>query len=243
MSRAKPRTSSGSLIRKRKEPSGRTEVEKGNGEKNEFPLDVKILRRAAEERTREKSAARGLNENSKMTSARFPAKESIVKTTMDLQKGSWSEIPQSFKDGSADETGGDPGGLHAIRVVWLVRAFHEGDAGQRQEIAAALAASPLVTDAISDLKSESREKTYVAFSLLFTLAKSGHLQPLLKAVQTHPNIEVRLELVKLLALSQHPDVVPALRVLASATSVDPEVRSAAEEAISQTPNPAGWTAS
>lgn len=160
---------------------------------------------------------------------------------MDLQKGQWNEIPRSSQDGPANETGHDPSGLNATRVVWLVRAFHEGNPTQRQQIAAALAASPLVMDAISDLQSESREKTYVAFSLLFTLAKSGQLQPLLKAIETHPSIEVRLELVKLLALSQHPDVVPALRVLASASSVDPKVRSAAQEVISQIPNLAGST--
>lgn len=236
MSRAKLKTS-GSLIRNRKKPSRPTEAAKKNCDKKEFLLDMKVLRRAAEERTRNKSVDKSLNHNLENTP--FPGKESIVGTTIELQKDSWNEIPRSLKDGSANETGHDPSDLNATRVVWLVRAFHEGDPKQRQQIAAALAASPLVMDAISDLQSESREKTYVAFSLLFTLAKSGELQPLLKAVETHPSIEVRLELVKLLALSQHPDVVPALRALASANSVDPEVRFAAQEVISQTPNLAG----
>jgi len=238
MSRAKPRTTSGSLIRNRKKPGGDTEEAKGNCDKKEFLLDMKVLRRAAEERSRNKSAAKSLNHNLKTTP--FSGKESIVGAMMDLEKGPWNEVRQSLKDGSANETD-HPSGLNATRITLLVRAFHEGDPTQRQQIAAALAASSLVMDAISDLQSGSREKTYLAFSLLFTLAKSGQLQPLLKAVKTHPSIEVRLELVKLLALSQHPDVAPALRALASANSLDPEVRSAAQELISQTPNLAGST--
>lgn len=234
MSRAKLRTSSKRLIGKRQKPGGYTEGENQNCDKQGFRLDMNVLRRAAEERARNKAANKSLNHNLKNTS--FQGKQSIVGATTDFAKGPWNEIPRSLEDGAASETGHDRSHLNATRVVWLVRAFHEADPRQRQEIAAALAASPFVLDAISDLQSESREKIYVAFSLLFTLAKSGQLQPLLKAVETHPSIEVRLELVKLLALSQHPDVVPALRALASANSVDPEVRSAAQDAISQTPN-------
>ena len=233
MARAKLKTSSGSLVGKRKQSSKNAEGAKKNREMADFLLDVKILRRAAEERARKKSADEWLNQELK--NPPFPPRECVAKATSDLQKGSWIEMSQGLKDRSANEAGYDSGDLHATRILWLVRAFHEGNPTQRQQIAAALAASPLVMDVVSDLKSENREKTYVAFSLLFTLAKSGQLQPLLKALQTHPSIEVRLDLVKLLALSQHPDVVPALRVLASANSVDPEVRSAVQEVISQIP--------
>lgn len=235
MNSAKPKT----LIRKRKETSGNAKGAKKNGEMADFLLDAKILRRAAEERTRKKAADELLKQTLKNSSS--PIEECVVQATNDLQKGSWIEMPQSLKDSSAGEAGYVTGDLHATRVLWLVRAFHEGDPTQRQQIAAALAASPLVLDAVSDLKSENREKTYVAFSLLFMLAKSGQLQPLLQALQTHPSIEVRLGLVKLMALSQHPDVVPALRVVASANSIDPEVRSAAQEVISQMPNLGGCT--
>ncbi|PYS75499.1 MAG: hypothetical protein DMF66_19530 [Acidobacteria bacterium] len=80
---------------------------------------------------------------------------------------------------------------------------------------------------------ESREKTYEAFSLLFLMAKAGEVQPLIRAIEGHPNSEVRLAVVKLLALSGQKEILPAFRRLAVRGSLPTEVRSAVMEAIYQ----------
>ena len=71
------------------------------------------------------------------------------------------------------------------------------------------------------------------------MSKAGEVQPLMRAIEDHPNIEVRLAVVKLLALSGQPDILPAFRRMAVRGSLPAEVRSAVMEAIyqitSQTP--------
>jgi len=56
---------------------------------------------------------------------------------------------------------------------------------------------------------------------------------LMKAIEDYPNIEVRLAVVKLLALSGQPEIVPAFRRLAVRGSLPSEIRSAVMEAIYQ----------
>lgn len=124
-------------------------------------------------------------------------------------------------------------GLHSDRAASFTRALREGSPERRRRIGAALDASGLAGDAISNLTGESREKTYDAFSLLFLMAKAGEVQPLMKAIEDYPNIEVRLAVVKLLALSGQPEIVPAFRRLAVRGSLPSEVRSAVMEAIYQ----------
>ena len=65
------------------------------------------------------------------------------------------------------------------------------------------------------------------------MAKAGEVQPLMKAIEDYPNIEVRLAVVKLVALSGQPEIVPAFRRLAVRGSLPSEVRSAVMEAIYQ----------
>ena len=55
----------------------------------------------------------------------------------------------------------------------------------------------------------------------------------MKAIEEYPNLEVRIAVVKLLALSGQPEVVPAFRRLAVRGSLPSEVRSAVMEAIYQ----------
>ena len=77
-----------------------------------------------------------------------------------------------------------------------------------------MAGSGLATEAVGNLTGESREKTYDAFSLLFLMAKAGEIKPLMQAIEDYPNAEVRIAVVKLLALSGQPEIVPAFRRLA-----------------------------
>ncbi|MBA3806251.1 MAG: hypothetical protein H0X14_11130, partial [Acidobacteria bacterium] len=123
--------------------------------------------------------------------------------------------------------------LHDDHASSFTRALREAPADRRRRIGQALASSGLATEAISHLMGESREKTYDAFSLLFLMSKAGEVQPLMRSIEEHPNSEVRLAVVKLLALSGQQDILPAFRRLAVRGSLPTEVRSAVMEAIYQ----------
>ncbi len=129
--------------------------------------------------------------------------------------------------------------LQEDRAAAFTRALREATPERRRKIGSAIAASGLANEAIRNLTGESRDKTYDAFSLLFLMSKAGETQPLMRAIEEHANLEVRLAVVKLLALSGQPDILPAFRRMAVRGSLPPEVRSAVMEAIyqitSQTP--------
>ena len=145
-------------------------------------------------------------------------------------------ITKAFDDGSPDVRNAAARALHdlhADRGASFTRALREGSPERRRRIGAALASSGLATEAIDNLTRASRERTYDAFSLLFLMSKAGEVQPLMWAIEEHPNIEVRLAVVKLLALSGQHEVVPVFRRLAVRASLPSEVRSAVMEAIYQ----------
>src|SRR5712691_6578076 len=119
------------------------------------------------------------------------------------------------------------------RAAAFTRALREATPARSRKIGAAIASSGLANEAIRNLTGESRDKTYDAFSLLFLMSKAGEVQPLMRAIEEYPNIEVRLAVVKLLALSGQPDILPAFRRMAVRGSLPPEVRSAVMEAIYQ----------
>jgi HEAT repeat protein len=123
--------------------------------------------------------------------------------------------------------------LRTDRAESFTRALREATPDRRRQIGAAISTSGLASEAISQLTGESREKTYEAFSLLFLMAKAGEVQPLVRAIEGHPNNEVRLAVVKLLALSGQKEILPAFRRLAVRGSLPTEVRSAVMEAIYQ----------
>jgi len=115
----------------------------------------------------------------------------------------------------------------------FTRAFREAPAERRRRIGTAIASSGLASEAIRNLTGESRDQSYDAFSLLFLMSKAGEIRSLVRAIEEDPNIEVRLAVVKLLALSHQADTLPAFRRMAARESLPPEVRSAVIEAISQ----------
>jgi HEAT repeat protein len=149
---------------------------------------------------------------------------------------SFREISASFDDPAPEVRNAAARSLYNInpdRAASFTRALREAPPERRRHIGAALASSGLATEAIGHLMGESREKTYDAFSLLFLMSKAGEVQPLMRAVEEHPNNEVRLAVVKLLALSGQQEILPAFRRLAVRGSLPTEVRSAVMEAIYQ----------
>lgn len=86
------------------------------------------------------------------------------------------------------------------------RAIEEGSSEQGRNIGAALAASGVASKAIEDLAGESREDAYNSLCLLFAMAKTGEIQPLIKAIEGHPSGEVRRAAVRLLTLNGQSEV-------------------------------------
>ncbi|HEV2800049.1 MAG TPA: HEAT repeat domain-containing protein [Pyrinomonadaceae bacterium] len=123
--------------------------------------------------------------------------------------------------------------LNEDRADSFTRALRESPVERRRHIGSALAGSGLAEEAIGNLTGESRDKTYDAFSLLFLMAKAGEVAPLIRAIESHPDNEVRLAVVKLLALSGQQEILPSFRRLAVRGSLPTEVRSAVMEAIYQ----------
>jgi HEAT repeat protein len=123
--------------------------------------------------------------------------------------------------------------IHEDRADSFTRALRESPIERRRQIGAALAGSGLADEAVGNLTGESRDKTYDAFSLLFLMAKAGEVAPLIRAIESHADNEVRLAVVKLLALSGQHEILPAFRRLAVRGSLPTEVRSAVMEAIYQ----------
>ena len=83
------------------------------------------------------------------------------------------------------------------------QALEDASADRRRNIGAAIAASGLATEAISNLASESREDTYNALSILFVMAKTGEVEPLVRALDEHREDEIGKAVSKLLSLSGH----------------------------------------
>ncbi len=149
---------------------------------------------------------------------------------------SFREINAAFDDPSVEVRNAAARSLfnfNTDRAATFTRALRESPPERRRKIGAALASSGLASEAIGQLMGESRERTYDAFSLLFLMSKAGEVQPLMRAIEEHPNNEVRLAVVKLLALSGQQEILPAFRRLAVRGSLPTEVRSAVMEAIYQ----------
>lgn len=96
--------------------------------------------------------------------------------------------------------------LEPVRTVDLFnRALEEAPEERRRNIGAAIAASGLADEAINNLGSDKREETYNALSILFVMAKTGEVTPLVRALEQHPNDDIGRAVSKLLTLSGHRD--------------------------------------
>jgi hypothetical protein len=120
-----------------------------------------------------------------------------------------------------------------LAASFFNKALIQASPEERRNIGAALVGSGLADQAVDTLTGDSQENAYSAFSLLFLVAKAGEVGPLMRVIEDHPNIQLRLGVIKLLALSGEPKIVTAFFELAQRRSLPPEIRSAVREAILQ----------
>ena len=83
----------------------------------------------------------------------------------------------------------------------FTRALENAPPERKRRIGEAIAASGLAAAAIDNLDADSREDTYNALCLLFVMAKAGEVEPLVHAIESHADAEVRSAAIKLLNLS------------------------------------------
>ena len=111
--------------------------------------------------------------------------------------------------------------------------LHGGTREERQQIGVALERSGLVDEAIENLMGISHSNSYRAFSLLFLTAKSGTFGPLMSVIEDHPNIELRLALIRLLVTSGAPDLKLQFQRLLAKNSLPAELCQAMKEIVTQ----------
>lgn len=163
------------------------------------------------------------------------AKES-VQSWRAVDEKSLPEIIAAFNDPSEEVRNGAAHALYDLnsdRVGSFTRVLREAAPESRRQIGAAFASSGLADDCISQLSGASPVSAIEAFSLLFLMVKAGEIQPLLRAIEEHPNSEVRMAVIKLLALSEQRELLPDLRRLVQHKSLPTAVRSALMQTIYQ----------
>lgn len=180
--------------------------------------DVATLRRAAEELVQRRS--------------RYPSR-----AVSQHIPGPFDDVVQSLDDSSPEVRRKAVRELYELdpdRAAPLVNeALRAGSPEKRRRIGTALADSGLLYEAIDDLMAENHESCYGAFSLLFLVAKAGVVEPLISVIEQHPSLDLTLAVVRLLASSGEPEVLPALQKLSLDTSLPPELQTVAAEAVLQ----------
>ncbi len=127
--------------------------------------------------------------------------------------GAFRLIANSFDDVSLDVRRAAAQALYELEphrsAESFRRAIEEGSPERGRNIGGALVASGLATQAIEELGRDNREDTYSALSLLFVMARTGEIQPLIMAIEEHQDLEVRRAAIKLLTLNGQSEVAEA----------------------------------
>lgn len=118
-------------------------------------------------------------------------------------------------------------------ACYLNMVLQGGTLEERQQIGAALETSGLIHEAIGNLNAGSHSNSYRAFSLLFLIAKAGIFEPLMRVIEDHPNIELRLALIRLLGTSGAPDLPRQFQYLLGKTSLPAQLSLAIRETAVQ----------
>jgi HEAT repeat protein len=123
--------------------------------------------------------------------------------------------------------------LNFDRAEGFVRLIDNADEETLRKVAQACTKAGMVAQAIERLISEDRRLAYEAFSLLSLLVKSGETEPLVDAITSHPEINVRLAVIRLLGTATRPEVATLLRHLVVRDGLPEKVRSVLMEVVYQ----------
>jgi hypothetical protein len=188
----------------------------GPSEEERWRRDMATLRRAAEDRAKLRSEQRV---SPRPNVDQFDRIASSVIECIDQQRPVTIRHLYSL----------DPERAASFLNIFLQGCSRE----ERQQIGEALDASGLVDEAIKDLTGCSHSSSYRAYSLLFLVAKAGTIGPLMRVIEDHPNIELRLALIRLLSSSGAPDLIFQFQHLLTHASLPAELCAAMKEIVRQ----------
>ncbi len=117
------------------------------------------------------------------------------------------------------------------RADAYVRAIETSDEETIVNVAKACVQAGIVSQNLDRLASSDYRQAYETFSLICLLAKADMNEPILNAIAEHPNTDVRLKAVHLLAATGQPGILEHLRQLAVRDGVGEEVKTALLEAM------------
>ena len=117
------------------------------------------------------------------------------------------------------------------RADAYVRVIETSDEETITNVARACIQAGIVSQNVDRLDSSDYRQAYETFSLFCLLAKANMNDPILNAIVDHPNMDVRLKAVHLLAATGQPGIFEHLRQLAVREGVREEVKTALLEAM------------
>jgi HEAT repeat protein len=117
------------------------------------------------------------------------------------------------------------------RADAYVRVIESGNEETIRNVATACVQAGIVSQNLDRLASSDHRQAYEAFTLICLLAKAKVSEPILNAISDHPNIDVRLKAVHLLACTREPEVFEQLRELAVRDGMREDVKTALLDAL------------
>jgi HEAT repeat protein len=117
------------------------------------------------------------------------------------------------------------------RADAYVRVLETADAETLRHLASACVGAGLAGQALSRLASEDRRQAYEAFSLLSLVAKGGQSDMIIKVVEEHKDLNMRLAASRLLGLMGDAELDARLRRIALGAGVPEKLRTAILEAV------------
>jgi HEAT repeat protein len=121
--------------------------------------------------------------------------------------------------------------LHFDRADAYVRVTETADPDTLQRVARACISTGIIAQAVDRLASEDRHQAYEAFSLFTLLARANEPQPIIDAIESHKDEEVRLCAVRVLNVAAPPEVAQKLREMIASESMPENVRTAVLEVL------------
>lgn len=117
------------------------------------------------------------------------------------------------------------------RAEAYVRVIETSDDATISSVAKACIQAGIVSQNLDRLATSDHRQAYEAFSLICLLAKAKMNQPVLDAIADHPNGDVRVKAVHLLACTGQPEAFEQLRELAAKDGMREDVKTALLEAM------------
>lgn len=117
------------------------------------------------------------------------------------------------------------------RADAYVRVLESSDQETVRNVAKACIQAGIVSQNLDRLANSDHRQAYETFSLICLLSQASMNEPVLEAISAHPNVDVRLKVVHLLACTGHPATGNQLRELAVRDGMREEVKTALLEAM------------